>query len=176
VVDDRGDNLDDGFRLYAPPSGFSAEVDTAGDQVGPGGAVEGDDDRDGAGPLTVGAVIIGDGMFHPVVAVRVHLSDPDHALGTQVAPRDTHRVGRHNIVTRSQGRVGDHDGHGKAYFNGWRGAGVSRLIDPEPVQICHALESRLVLGEQVEHRIPDGLGYADLGAYHAASFRFDRPR
>ena len=176
MVDDRGDNLDNGLRVYASPSGFSAEVDTARDQVRPGGAVEGDDDRHGPGPLAIGAVVIGDGMLHPVGAVRVHLSNPDHSFCTQVAPRDADRVGRHHVVSRSQDRIGNHRGHGDADFSVRRGTGVSSLIDAKAVQVRDTLDSRCVFGEQVEHRIPDGLWDADLGFRHAACFGFDRPR
>jgi hypothetical protein len=69
VVENRGDDLDHGRGSDAPPSGFGPDVDAALGDFGPSGAVEWDDDRDGAEPLTVGAVVVSAGVLDPVVAV-----------------------------------------------------------------------------------------------------------
>ncbi len=66
------------------PAGFGAEMDTALGDAGPTGAVEGDDDGDGTGPLAVGVLVVGVGVLDPVVAVGVDLRNPCHASRAQV--------------------------------------------------------------------------------------------
>ena len=137
--------------------------------------MERDDDGDGARPLAVGAVVVGVGVLDPVVAVRVNLSDPGHSFGAQVAAGGADRVGRHDVVPGPQDRVGDDNGHRDVHLVARRDVGVSGLVDLEPVEVRDALDARLVLGEQVEHGLPEGLWDAHLGA-HAASVRLDGPR
>lgn len=150
-------------------------MDAALGRVGPGGAVERDDDGDGAGTLAVGAVVVGAGVLDPVVAVRVDLRDPGHPSGPQMAAGCADRISRHDVVPGPQDRVWDDDGHRDVHLVVRRGAGVPGLVDAEPVEIRDALDTRIVLGEQVEHGLPEGLGDAGLDV-HAASAWVDGPR
>lgn len=69
MVEGRWDDLDDGLGLDASPSGLAPDMDAAFGDVGAGGAVERDDDGDGAGALAVGAVVVGVRVLDPVVGV-----------------------------------------------------------------------------------------------------------
>lgn len=69
MVEDRRDDLDDGLGLHALPSGLGPDVDAALGDVGSGGAVERDDDRDGTGTLAIGAVVVSARVVDPVVGV-----------------------------------------------------------------------------------------------------------
>ena len=150
-------------------------MDAALGRVGPGGAVERDDDGEGSGSLAVGTVVVGVGVLDPVVAVRVDLRDPGHPFGAQMAAGCADRVSRYDVVPGPQNRIGDDDGHHDVHLVVRGGAGVPGLVDAEPVEVRNALDTWIVLGEQVEHGLPEGVGDADLNS-HAASTWADVPR
>jgi hypothetical protein len=87
-----------------------------------------------------------------------------------------HRVGRYEVVTRSQDRIGHNDRSGHPHLGFRGGAGVSGFIDTEPVEVADAFHARFVLGKRVEQRRPDSLRNPDLDGNHAAAARLDGPR
>lgn len=157
------------------PSGFGADVDAAVGHVRTCGAVEGNDDRDGAGPLTVGPIVVGAGVLDPVVAVRVDLRDPGHPFRAQVVAGGADRLGWHDIVPRSQDRVRDDDGHRDVHRVPRRGAGVSGLVNAVPVEVSDPFDSWRVLGEQVQDGLPESLGNTGLDG-HATLAWAEGPR
>lgn len=137
--------------------------------------MERDDDGDGAGSLAVGTVVVGRRVLDPVVAVRMDLCHPGHPFGAQVAAGGADRLSRHEVVPGTQERVGDDNGNRDIDLVLRRDTGVSRLIHPEAVEVGNALNTRIMLGEQVEHSLPECLGDTDLDG-HAAATWVDGPR
>jgi hypothetical protein len=137
--------------------------------------VERDDDRDGARSLTVCVPVVVVGVLDPVVTVRMNLRQTPHLFGPQMLARRPHRVSRHGVVPGPKNRLGDYNGRGHEHLIPRQDARVSRLVDAESVEIRNALDTRVVLGEQREHGVPDALRNADLDS-HTASTCFDEPR
>lgn len=174
MVENRRDDLDDDVGFDPVPSSVCAEVDSAVSDVWTLDAMERNDDRDRAWPLAVGTVIVGRRVLDPIVPVRMDLRHTGHPSKTEMATRLTDGVCRHDVVPRTQGGIGNDHGRRDEHQVLWRNTGVAGLVDAEPVQVSHALDTRFMLSEQIEHGVPDCLGDPDLCA-HAACARFDGP-
>lgn len=156
------------------PLGSSSDVNSARGDVGSRGAVVRDDDGDRPGLLAIGKIVVGAGVLDPVVAVRVDLRDPRHPFGAQVAARRADCLRTNEVIPGSQHRVRNDDGHGDEGMVICGRPGIPRLVDAEPVEVRDALDTRLVLREQVEHGLPQSLRDTD-GCRHAAFAWVDGP-
>lgn len=84
------------------------------------------------------------------------------------------RLRRHDVVPGPQDRVRDDHGHGDVHPVVRRCIGIPGLVDGEPVEVGDPLDSWIVLGEQVEDGLPEGLG--DTGPDgHAATAPLEGP-
>lgn len=84
------------------------------------------------------------------------------------------RLRRHDVVPGPQDRVRDYDGHCDVHLVVWRCVGIPVLVDGESVEVGDSLDSRIVLGEQVEDGLPEGLGDTGLDG-HAATAPLEGP-
>lgn len=91
-----------------------------------------------------------------------------------MAACDANRLRRHDVVPGPQDRVRDDDAHRDVHLVARRGVGIPGLVDEEPVEVGDPLDSRIVLGEQVEDGLPEGLGDTGLDG-HAATAPLEGP-
>lgn len=113
-------------------------------------------------------------MVDRAVAMRVDLRYSAHAIGAQVVPCFADGFGSHGVVPRAQDGVRHDHGGRDEHSLVLRGVGVAALVDLEAIEIRDPLDAGGMLGEEIEHRLPQCLGDANRRA-HAASAWVEGP-